>query len=267
MSGNEESINDPSRDPPELNVRLLTNEDLPTRAERWNEVQCPIDILLLTVKDCEFLSCISYLSPDYRKCRDVELGDFFVGDMGKDETVKTKVAVIQCYMGSNNPGSSTTVVTKAVNILRPRAVFCVGFCGGLNSKKVKVGDVVILEKLVTYSSCKVTGNGIIERGVRVPMNTHCRKLVLSATHGWTPPLKDRTALDVKAKRGVFLSGPQVVASKARREELIKRFPDAVAIEMEGEGKCLQNLMPFINQLKAFSMAEKQKSLSVYKMSV
>ena len=248
MSGNisfmhsayEESINDPPRDPPELNVRLLTNEDLPTLAKPWHDVQCPIDILLLTVKDCEFLSCISYLSPDYHKCRDGELGVFFVGDMGKDETVKTKVAVMKCYMGSSNPGGSTIVVTKAVNILKPRAVFCVGFCGGLNLKKVKVGDVVILEKLVTYGPCKGTASGIEERGVRVPLNTHCRKLVLSATDGWAPPLVDSTALDVKVQRGVFLSGPEVVASTARREQLTKRFPDAVAIEMEAEGKSLQN---------------------------
>ena len=248
MSGNvsfmhgayEESINDTPRDPPELNVRLLANKDLPSGAEPWDEVQCPIDILLLTVKDCEFLSCISYLSPDYHKCRDGALGVFYVGDMGKNETVKTKVAVMKCHMGSTTPGGSTTVVTKAVKILKPRAVFCVGFCGGLNLKKVKVGDVVILEKLVTYGPCEVTGNGIVERGVKVPMNAHCRQLVLNAAEGWVPPLKDATALDVNVQRGVFLSGPEVVASKARREELIERFPEAIAIEMEGEGKCLQN---------------------------
>ena len=232
QSAYKESINDP----PELNVRLLTNKDLPTLAKPWHEVQCPIDVLLLTVKDCEFLSCISYLSPDYKKCRHEELGAFIVGRMGKDETLKTKVAVIKCYMGSTNPGGSTIVVINAVNILRPRAVFCVGFCGGLNLKKVKIGDVVILEKLVTYGPCKVTPDGIEEHGNKVPPRRHCRKLVLSAAEGWKPPLQDAAALDVKVQRGVFLSGPEVVASTARREQLIKRFPDAVAIEMEGEGK-------------------------------
>lgn len=35
--------------------------------------------------------------------------------------------------------------------------------------------------------------------------------------------------------GVFLSGPEVVNDGKRRAELIKRFPEATANEMEGEG--------------------------------
>ena len=43
-------------------------------------------------------------------------------------------------------------------------------------------------------------------------------------------------LDVKEDRdGVFLSGPEEVQSKRRCSQLRKRFPNAVAIEVEGEG--------------------------------
>ena len=36
--------------------------------------------------------------------------------------------------------------------------------------------------------------------------------------------------------GVFLSGPEVVAYSQRRNEFSGRFPEAMATEMEGEGK-------------------------------
>jgi len=132
---------------------------------------------------------------------------------------------------------SAVVVSKAVQILGPKAVFCVGFCGGLNNRKVKLGDVVISEKLITYAPSTVTDNGVVERGVRVPSKTYLADLIKTAGHGWEAPLKDPRNLEVKVHRdGVFLSGPEVVDSKERRDQLIKRFPDAIAIEMEGEGK-------------------------------
>jgi len=156
--------------------------------------------------------------------------------MGHDETTKLKIAVIQCVPGSTVTKGSAVVVSKAVQILGPKAVFCVGFCGGLNNRKVKLGDVVISEKLITYAPSTVTDNGVVERGVRVPSKTYLADLIKTAGHGWEAPLKDPRNLEVKVHRdGVFLSGPEVVDSKERRDQLIKRFPDAIAIEMEGEG--------------------------------
>jgi len=38
------------------------------------------------------------------------------------------------------------------------------------------------------------------------------------------------------KDGLLLSSPEVVSSDKRRMELIKRYPDAIGVEMEGEGK-------------------------------
>ena len=138
-------------------------------------------------------------------------------------------------MGSTGPGSSSGVVRDAVKIFRPKAVFCVGFCGGLNTNKIKLGDVVVSEKLITYAPSKVTQDGIEERGVRVPLRNRLAKLILNVGDGWKAPLKEPRELEVKIRRGALLSGPEVVDSNERRNELIKRFPDGIAIEMEGEG--------------------------------
>ena len=228
---------DSTRIPPEVNIAMLEEKDLPQKTVPWKNVHRPIDILLLTVKECEFFSCLSNLNPGFCRSYNRALGYVYFGDIGEDET-KLKIAVMQCSVGSTVTKGSAIVVPKAVQILGPKAVFCVGFCGGLNDKKVKLGDVVISAKLITYAS-KVKDNEVIERGDRVPVKTHVADLIRSAGYGWQAPLKDQRQLEVKVHRdGVFLSGPEVVDSKVRRDQFIKRFPDAIAIEMEGEGTVL-----------------------------
>ena len=45
--------------PPELSVKLPELSDLPTISNPWETVELPVDILLLTVEDCEFLGCFA----------------------------------------------------------------------------------------------------------------------------------------------------------------------------------------------------------------
>ena len=239
-----ESLKTPSN-PPEVTVTLLRNEDLPGKSVLLDKRQLPIDILLLTVKDWEFLACISYFSRDFCRsyckelCQDVYLGEIADVDM------MLKIAVVKCYTGSTVPQGSYGAVMKAVEVLKPKAVFSVGCCGGLDPAKVKLGDVVVSVKLITYSSSKVTDKGITERGVRVPLKANISKLMLSAADGWKAPLKSPKEFEVKMHRGVFLSGPESVDSSTRREALNQRFSEADVIEMEGEGKLNKFQLPLI----------------------
>ena len=194
-----------------------------------------------TCEDCEFLSCLAHLSPGFCKIYDPDLGYVYLGDMGEDN-LKLNVAVMKCDEGSSSTGGSIVVVINAVRVLKPKAVFCVGSCSGLNDFKVSLGDVVVSKKLVTYAFSKVTENGIEELGVKVPLKPHLSKLILGAGDGWTPPLKDPGALEVKIHRGTFLSGPEVINNHKRCNALIERFLEAVAIEREGEGKFLRQCM-------------------------
>ena len=214
---------------------MLKNEDLPENSVPWNNVQLPVDFLLLAAQDCEFLACVSYLNPDFCKVYRKALGYVYLGNIGKDE-LKLRIAVMKCHEGSTCPGGSAFVVTYAVKVLMPKAVFCVGFCGGLNFNKVNLGDVVVSKKLITYAPSKVTENAIEERGVKVPLKSLFSMLIPSAGEGWKAPLKDPKELEVQVHLGAFLSGPEVVYSNERRNALIERFPEAIAIEMEGEGK-------------------------------
>ena len=221
--------------PPEVDYVVLKPCDLPKDSVTWKVVDVWIDILLLTVKDCEFLSCLTYFNPGYYKTYEVDLGYVYLGEMGNGD-VKLKVALIKCNVGSGVPQGSTIVVPKAVRALHPKAVICVGYCAGLKEKKVKFGDVIISSKLATFAPTKVTGNGIIERGVQVPTSPLLSGILRYADYGWEAP-KNSEGLEVKVhKDGLLLSGPEVVSSDKRRMELIKRYPDAIGVEMEGEGK-------------------------------
>ena len=222
---------------PHQKFAVLKKKDLKT-SKSWKDVHLPIDILLLTAKDCEFLSCVSQLDLGFYRSHHTVLKDVYFGNMGEGKE-KLKIAVIQCSVGSVVPKGSVVVVENAVKVLKPKAVFCVGFCGGLSHKKVKLGDVVVSAKLRTYSSIKVTENGPQDLGFSVPLSTHLLSLIKSADHGWEAPLKDPKQLEVVVHTsGVFLSGPEVVNKEERRAELTKKYPDAIAIEMEGEGKGL-----------------------------
>ena len=240
MSDSEASGATIARNPPEVvdtklpAGKLLKTRDLPGPAEKrpWHKVELPVDALLLTVKDCEFLSCVSFLNRGFYKSFHKDLGHVYFGKINCAEgKTPLKIAITMCEMV---PNGSTLAVKNTVTILKPKAVFCVGYCGGL-SDKVKLGDVVISSKLITYAAIRVTASGIENKGIGVPLNPHLAKLILGADAGWKPPLKDEVEVKV-IKNGVFLSGPEVVDNKDRRAELIERFPDATAIEIDGEGK-------------------------------
>ena len=217
--------------PPELNLDVPTNGKLRKKFKAWEELELPVDFLLLTVKDCEFLSCLAFLT-DYVKSYKKPVGYFYIGNI--DEL---KIAVMKCEKGSTGPGGSITAVKNAVAYLRPKAVFSVGFCGGLNYKKVNLGDVVVSAKLITYAPVKVTEDGIQERGIRIPPNKDVANLIKHTGDSWEPPLVNTEALEVKVHRdGVYLSGPEVINNRHRRQQLVKRYPEAIAVEMEGEGK-------------------------------
>ena len=225
--------------PPELNFSIPKLKDInpPHKDWNWQCAELPTDVLLLTVKDLEFLNCYFYLKNVFQSFYS-ELGLVYFGEIGEaDSKEKTKVSLVRCAKGALPAGGSLTVARNAIRFLKPKAVICVGFCGGLNQEKAKLGDVVISAKLSTYSSKKVMENGReINRGIKANVSTNMGKLILNAADGWKSPLKNAEERKVKVHcNGEILSGPELVDFKGRQEELLEQHPNAIAIEMEGEG--------------------------------
>ena len=222
-------------DPPKISISLPDISELTQNSKRWKDVQLPIDILLLTVKDCEFLSCYYYINDPFRSYVK-GLGHVYFGSIGEDQDVKLNVALMKCSEGSKIPGGALTVVKNAVTQLRPKAVFTVGHCSGMNQESTKLGDVVVSEKLTTYSYQKVTEDGKKFCGFTTPVSRDIAELIECAGHGWNPPLENPKERKVEVLCGEVLSGSELVQAEWQRDELVKSFPEAVAIETEGEGK-------------------------------
>ncbi|CAH3105222.1 unnamed protein product [Porites lobata] len=207
--------------PPSLTLELPKKSDLPNTLKPWNEVHLPIDILLLTVDDCEFLACFAYLRNAFKSYLK-NLGYVYFGKMGESRDVPLKVALIKCSEGSSVPDGSLVTVKNAVVELRPKAVFSVGCCGGLNPEvtKLQLGDVVVSSKLLTEAFKTPVGRDILH-------------LVRHADYGWIPPLKCPEDHKVQVCcDGEILSGINPVSAK---QQNMSYFTQATAFEIGGEG--------------------------------
>ena len=208
--------------PPQLNVKIPKKSDLPDNLTPWNIVELPIDILLMTVEDDEFLSCFSYLEKPFKSYHK-NIGYVYFGSIGSERGKKRKIGLMKCSKGSADPGSSLSVVKDAVRVLRPRAVFSVGACSGLNCKKTRLGDVVVSAKLITPS-------------YKTPPARDIGNLIRHIADGWKAPLEKPDEREVRVHcDGVVLS-IQKSDSGWPCEEIIRRYPEATAAEMEGGGK-------------------------------
>lgn len=228
------TTNNISDKPPPLagDFTLPKTRDLPRNQKPWKDVNLPIDIMLLTVKECEFLSCHKLLKNSFKSYIQ-ELGYIYFGGIGIDEPLK--VALIRCQEGANTPSGSTITVKNAVTILQPKAVFAVGYCSGLQRCTTRLGDVVVCSKLTQYASQNVQ-NSESTGPARVPVSRDMLQLIKDAAAGWNPPLLDPTSREIEVHCDAeYLSGPEHVCSKQRCDELTRLYPNAKAIEMEAEG--------------------------------
>ena len=206
---------------PQLNVKIPKKSDLPVISNPWSTVELPIDILLMTVEDDEFLSCFFYLEKPFKSYHK-NIGYVYFGSIDSECGKKRKIGLMKCSKGSADPGSSLSVVKDAVRVLRPRAVFSVGTCSGLNYK-TRLGDVVVSSKLITPS-------------YKTPPGRNIGNLIRHIADGWKAPLKKPDEREVKVHcDGVVLS-IQKSDSGWPYEEIIQRYPESTAVEMEGGGR-------------------------------
>ena len=214
-------------DLPQLCADLPSIHDVQLTAR---QPELPVDVLLLTVEDFEFLACYQQLKDPFR-CWFDALGDVYFENVRKVRGERLRVALMKCC----SPGGSLITVKKAAKVLRPKAVISVGTCCGLNSKKTKLGDVVVSSKLRKCASKEVTEHQAQSSG-----NCHVSRrfydVIKNFADGWKAPLKNSEAQEVRVHLGELLSGPEVVGHELQCKELAELYPEAVAFEMEGEGK-------------------------------
>ena len=213
-----------SRDhaPPPLSIEVSKMRDLPNKLNPWSDVQLPVDILLLTVEDCEFLACYTFLKNSF-KSYDPTLGYVYFGAMGECGEEVLKIALMRC---SSGPGGSRKVIKNAVVVLRPKAVFLVGACMGLKQENTKLGDVVVSSQLSTEKyTVSVTGEMayLIDR---------------FSIESWYPPLLkggETAAVQVHHDSDI-VSGNQFFIKQRRMSQ-----SRVTAVERNREGKILEKV--------------------------
>ena len=207
---------------PQLNIKLPKTKDLPNTSKAWSDAELPIDILLVTAAESETLSCLFYLDNPYKSyCKDI--GYVYFGHMGKGDQKKLKVALITCAKGSAVPSGSLLAVKNAIRILRTKAVFSVGTCIGLDSEKVKLGDVIVSSKLTTHA-------------YKTPVSRDIGNLITNVADGWQAPLENPDEWKVKVHcDGDVLSHPEAASLGWQHEQITQQYPEAIAVDNEGEG--------------------------------
>ena len=227
--------NNHGKDPLELDKVLPSLADVKAVTKPSKDADLPVDVLLLTVTNCEFLACYSDLKNPYRRWFD-GLGYVYFSDVGESQE-ELKVALLRCCRNGIGPGGALVSVKNATSVLRPKAVISVGTCSGLNPAKSKLGDVVVSAKIATYASKVVTSNQEQSTGMRSYVSKRFLDVIKNCADGWQAPLKNAEAQQVQVYTDAeFLSGPEQVRAEWRHDQLAETNPKAMAIENEGEGE-------------------------------
>ena len=216
-------------------MAILELKDLNPPSKSFEYARLPIEVLLLVVEDDALLSSFSFLN-DAFKTYSRELGLVYFGVTGDDDQNKVKICLLRCSQGSIQVNAAHNVARTAIKTLKPKAVFSVGCCAGLNRAKAELGDVVISGKLSTFGDRKIIHGQQQWDGRTLDVSRNFGSLIKSAADGWKAPLKNPDARDVIVHRDAeIVTGVEVVNSSQECKRLCGQFPEAIAIEQEGQG--------------------------------
>jgi nucleoside phosphorylase len=185
------------------------------------------------VNDNEFKACHGYMAKDGPLFHSIKDGrEFLFGQFGQHDS--TKVTLIKTGMGKTEAQDAVMSVAK---ILKPKLVLSVGICATMKPDKVNLGDVVIATKLICHDLQKNTDNSKPEyRGGQPEMSRRMAKFIPNAAYGWKAPLEVPESKEVKIHRGPMLTGSVLLDSAVKKQKFADAFPDALGLEMEGEGR-------------------------------
>lgn len=146
-------------------------------------------------------------------------------------------SVVVARVGVGKVNAATTV-TLLLEHYRPDQVIFTGVAGALDSTLVP-GDIVLASYTAQHDLGAVTADGMTNFGVlpagdtirnpvRFPGDTLLLRLARAAAAQDTPG-----GAPGQIREGAVLTGDVFVANDSVRRDLLLRFPDALAVEMEG----------------------------------
>jgi nucleoside phosphorylase len=200
------------------------------------------DILLVTVTDVEAQAIFDVLQAQFGRSlvrHHIEGKTYYdLGSIGG-----ATVAMVQSEMGAGGLGAAFLTVQKGIDALHPSAVIMVGIAFGVDSKKQRIGDVLVSRQLMLYEpqrvgQSKAGSPEIRARGDRSPASPALLDTFRSGKLDWSPPVTSHAArgsTPPEVRFGLIVTGEKLVDNLEFREQLRHLEPDAIGGEMEGAG--------------------------------
>lgn len=149
---------------------------------------------------------------------------YYIGRFETQKIVYTKTS----HMGAVRPYGSINTMHHAINHWNPLLVIMIGVCAGL--RKQQIGDVVVSRELISYEEEKVLDNLRISRA-----SYYYPGEIYKLFDNLNTSQKQDDGTIFKIYKGAYLSGEKLVDSSQFKADIIKRYPESDALEMEGHG--------------------------------
>ncbi len=189
---------------------------------KFNHFVAKTKILIITVTDKEYCNVKSIIND--QETFIIDNYTYTFGHVGSYDVVLGKNA----YMGICD---TIITINHYCKYMQIDYVFMLGVCAGISSK-VNLKDVILANKVIAYEKQKITESRFFKKIQRIqradiynPGNLYrsISSLVL------------KEEFNFKVYKGMVLSGEKLLNSSRVKKELLKCYPEAIGLDMEGTG--------------------------------
>ena len=201
-----------------LGSRISTTASLP---------KVLIDIVILTVKETEFLAVFKLLEPliDQSKiirCL-IENSMYYFGRYGL-----YNAALLASYTAGVEKALHS--LGDAIRLLKPQLAVNVGIAWGANPEKTKLGDVLVADRVVNLDDVKITPDQTITRSAMPRIDDRTETIVHECKRLWNFPNLDGDPCQVHI--GLYLGSNTLLNNPQLKANFLTRHPEAIGGEME-----------------------------------
>lgn len=203
-----------------------------------------VDFLIITPLEEELQALLSKLT-NYRKTLplDSDINNYYqhslVTTFG-DGSMGNYQAIIMTLLGMGRV-QATNATSNAIHRWNPRYVLLVGIAGGVASRDVHLGDVLLPDQVVDYELKKQVDSGTQTR--YEVYRTDPRLLSASRSirgETWLPLITENRPKSGLPRHhyGPIATGDSVIASTAKLQNIVISWPKLLGVEMEAGGVAL-----------------------------
>jgi nucleoside phosphorylase len=190
-----------------------------------------VDVLVVTATPVERDAVLRHMTPLEGQAAIIKVPlknlTYFVGRLGEPVA-----ALVMTRIGASMRDGSTLAVNEAIDSCAPRAVIAVGIAWGMDTRQLRLGDVLVSTRIVPFDVARRQDGGDVHRAATPEAGGLLLNRFLNVT-GWSFVRPDGQTC--RTKDGPVLSGESLVDSLAFKRKLHDDHPTAIGGEMEGTG--------------------------------